>query len=67
MALFMACACLVLWHDHGLVMDNPGAEFGTILYSVRGMIVWLVMACCVDCFMGISYATTGLADQVVIA
>ena len=48
-------------------MDNPGTESGTVLYPVFGMIVWPVMACGVDRFVGISYATTGLEDQVFIA
>ena len=67
MALFVACAWLVLWPDQGLVMDSPGIESKTVLYPVFGMIMWLVMACGVDCFMGISYATTDLEDQVVTA
>ena len=48
-------------------MDNPGTKSENVLYLVFGMIVWPVMACGVDCFVGISYATTGLEDQVVIA
>ena len=31
------------------------------------MFVWPVMAVCVDCFVGISYATIGLENQVVFA
>ena len=67
MALFVAYAWLVLWPGHGLVVDSPGTESRTVLYPVFGMIVWPVMACGVDCFVDISYATTGLEDQVVIA
>ena len=67
MTLFVAYASLVLWPDHGLVVNILGTESGTILYPVCGVIVWPVMACCVDYFVGISYATTGLEDQVVIA
>ena len=64
MAGFVACAWLVLWLDHGLVVDSPGTEFRTVLYHV----FWHdCVACGVDCFVGISYATTGLEDQVVIA
>ena len=66
MALFMPCAWLVLWPDHGLVVDNPRTESRTVLYPVFDMIVWPVMACDVDCLVGISYATTGLKNQVVI-
>ena len=62
MAGFVACAWLVLWPNHGLVVDSPGTKSRTVLYSVFGIIVWLVMACGVDCFVGISYATTGLED-----
>ena len=29
--------------------------------------LWLMMAVCVDCFVGISYATIGLKNQVVFA
>ena len=62
MALFVACAWLVLWPNHGLVVDSPRTKSMTVLYPVFGMIVWLVMACGVDCFVGISYATIGLED-----
>ena len=31
------------------------------------MFVWPVMVVCVDCFVGISYATIGLENQVVFA
>ena len=63
----MACARLVLWLDHGMVVNSLGTESGTVLYPVCGVIMWHVMACCVDYFVGISYATTGLKDQVVIS
>ena len=66
MALFVACAWLVLWPDRVLVVDSPKTKSGTILYPVFDMIMWPVMACDVGCFVGISYATTGLEDQVVI-
>ena len=56
-------------------MNNPGIESGIVLFLVCGMIMWPVMTCCVDYFMvisyatagvGITYATTGLKDHVVI-
>ena len=46
----MAWAWLVLWPNHGLDVDSPGTESGTILYPICGMIVWPVMACCVAWF-----------------
>ena len=57
-------------------MNNPGIESGIVLFPVCGMIMWPVMTCCVDYFMvisyattgvGITYATTGLKDHVFIA
>ena len=41
-----------------------GSDFETVLCSGCGMFVWPVMAVCVDCFIGISYATIGLENQV---
>ena len=76
MALFVVCAWLVLWPDHSLVVNNPGTKSKTVLYPICGVIMWPVMACCVDYFLGISYATTsvgisyattGLEDHVFIA
>ena len=53
----MACVWLVyglgmtgLWPDHGLDVDSPGIESGTVLCPVCGMIVCLVMVCGVDWF-----------------
>ena len=46
--------------DHGLVVDSPGTESRTVLYPV-------FRHDCVACFVGISYVTTGLKDQVAIA
>ena len=66
MAGFMAYAWLVLWPDHGLVVDRLRTKSWTILYPVFGMIVWPIMACGVNYFVSISYATTYLEDQVVI-
>ena len=42
-----------------------GSDFRTVLCPGCGMFVWPVMAVCVDCFVGISYATIGLENQVV--
>ena len=41
--------------------------FGSVLGLGCGMFVWLVMIVCVDYFLGISYATIGLENQVVFA
>ena len=46
------------WHVCGLVLDSPGV----VLCPGGGMFVWPVMAVCVDCFVGISYATIGLEN-----
>ena len=46
----MAWAWLVLWPNHGLDVDSPRTESGTILNPICGMIVWPVMACCVAWF-----------------
>ena len=54
----MALTWLVLWPDHGLVVNSSGIEYGIVLYLVCGVNVWPVMAYCVDCFVGISYVTT---------
>ena len=43
---------------------NLGPDFGTVLCPGSGMFVWPMMAVCVDCFVGISYATIGLENQV---
>ena len=61
--LSMAC----LWPGFGLDLDSLGVGFGTILCPGCGMFVWPMMTVCVDCFMGISYATIGLENQVVFA
>ena len=44
-----------------------GPDFGTILCPGCGMFVWPMMAVCVDYFVGISYATIDLENQVVFA
>ena len=59
--LSMAC----LWPGFGLNLDNLGAGSGVVLCLSGGMFVWLVMVVCVDCFVGISYATIVLENQVV--
>ena len=48
--LTMTC----LWPGFDLDLDSLGAGFGVVLYSGGGMFLWLVMAACVDCFVGIS-------------
>ena len=50
-----------------LDLDSLGAGSGTILCLGCGMFIWLVMALCVDFFVGISYATIGLENQVVFS
>ena len=57
----------MLWPGFGLILDNSGAGSGAVLCPGGGMFVWLVMTVCVDCFVGISYATIGLENQVVFA
>ena len=44
-----------------------GLDFETVLCPGCDMFVWFVMVVCVDCFVGISYATIGLENQVVFA
>ena len=61
--LSMTC----LWPGFGLDLDSLGARSGVVLCLGGGMFVWPVMAVCVDCFVGISYATIGLEYQVVFA
>ena len=59
--LSMACLCLGFSPD----LDSLGVGSGPILCSGGGMFVWLIMAVCVDPFVGISYATIGYENQVV--
>ena len=59
----MAC----LWLGFGLDLDSLEARSGAVLCPGGGMFVWPVMAVCVDCFVGISYATIDLENQVVFA
>ena len=59
--LSMAC----LWPSFGLDLENLGARYGTVLCPGCGMFVWLMMAICVDCFVGISYVIISLENQVV--
>ena len=42
-----------LWPGHGLDVDSPGIESGTVLCPICGMIVWPVMACCVVWFQSV--------------
>ena len=55
--LSMAC----LWPSFGPDLDT----LEVVLCPGGGMFVWPVMAVCVDCFVGISYATIGRENQVV--
>ena len=57
--LSMAC----LWSSFRLDLDS----LGVMLCPGGDMFVWPVMAIYVDCFMGISYATIGLENQVFFA
>ena len=61
--LSMACS----WPGFGLDLDSLGVGSGTVLCPGCGMFMWHVMAVCVDCFVGISYAIIGLENQVVFA
>ena len=56
-----------IWHVCGLDLESPGAGYGVVLCPGGGMFVWPVIVVCVDCFVGISYATIGLENQVVFA
>ena len=61
--LSMTC----LWLGFGLDLNSLGVGSGAILCSGGGMFVWPVMAVCVDCFVGISYAIIGLENHVFFA
>ena len=61
--LSMVC----LWPGFGLDLDSLGAGSGIVLCLGCGMVMCPVMVVCVDCFVGISYATIGLENQVVFA
>ena len=50
-----------------MVLDSLEARSRVILCSGYSMFVSPVMVVCVDCFVGISYATIGLENQVVFA
>ena len=58
----MAC----LWFGFGLDLDSLRAGSGNVLCSSGVMFVWPVMVVCVNCFVGISYATIGRENHVVI-
>ena len=45
-------------HANNRTVDSPRTESGTVLYPVCSVLVWLIMARSVDCFVGIPYATT---------
>ena len=61
--LSMAC----LWLGFSLDLDSLGARSRAVLCPGGSIFVWPVMAVCVDCFVGISYSTIGLENQVVFA
>ena len=61
----MSIACL--WLGVGLDLDILGARYRIFLCPGFGMFMWPMMAICVDCFVGISYDTIGLENQVVFA
>ena len=58
---------LDVWPGFGLDLDSSKAGSKAILCPGGGMFVWPVMTVCVDCFVGISYTTIGLENQVVFA
>ena len=59
----LSTACL--WPGFGPDLDSLGVRSGAILCPGGGMLVWHVMAICVDCFVDISYATICRENQVV--
>ena len=59
--LSMTC----LWPGFGPYFDSLGAGSGVVLCLGGGMFVWPIMTVCVDCFVGISYATISCENQVV--
>ena len=61
----LSVACL--WLGFGLDLASLRTRSETALCSGYGMFVWPVMAVCVDCFVGISYATIGRENQVFFA
>ena len=58
---------ICLWPGFSLGLDSLWAGSRTILCPGIFMFVWPMMTVCVDCFVGISYATIGLENQVVFA
>ena len=61
--LSMAC----LWPGFSLDLDSLRDGSRTVLYPDCGMFMRPVIVVCVDCFVGISYATIGLENQVGLA
>ena len=51
---------LISYGDVCYTQDCPMAVWGVDVWPEYGMFVWHVMVICVDCFVGISYATIGL-------
>ena len=56
-----------LWPSFGLDLNSLRVRFRAVLCPGGGMFVWPVMVVCVDYFVGISFATIGLENQVVFA
>ena len=53
----LSIACL--WLGFSLDLDSLGVGSRAVLCPGGGMFMWLVLVVCVDCFVGISYATIG--------
>ena len=48
-----------VWPTFSLDWTILGLDLGLLYARVMACVVWHVMAICVDCFVGISYATIG--------
>ena len=48
------------WPGFSLDLDNPRVRSRVVQCPAGGMFLWPMMNVCVDCFVGISYATIGL-------
>ena len=57
------------WPEYGQILGSGIVDCfqGVVAWLGDNMFVWLVMACCENCFVGIFYATIGLENQVVFA
>ena len=56
-----------VWPGFGLDLDSSKVGSGAVICPSGGMFVWPVMTVYVDYFVGISYVTIGLENQVVFA